>query len=268
MADEATTTDEPNSAATLTDASAATEPSSSTTPQNEADPLNGGSVLGDAETPADEGGEGAGDTQGQGEASEGDGREPDAPELTGAPDGDYEITGLPEGMAIDTDLLEAASPVLKELNLSNAGASKVAGMFAEKVLPHVEKRVMDGVIGQVVAQRATWDAETNAQIAGGKDAAGNAIAADPIYAGKSLDQVRGIAAKALDRFGGDAKFTVNGEETTFRQWLKDTGNGNNPALVRFAFLAGSAISEDMGFERSGQAPATPKSREDKYYANG
>jgi hypothetical protein len=275
VADEATTTDVTNSAeATQTDASAVTDSSSSTTTQTdaagEADGLDGASLLGDAEgaKPGDadggddqgEGGDadasGGDNAGGEGGSGEGDGADDDKgePALTGAPEGAYDLAKfLPEGMAVDQVALDKISDTAKALNLSDAGLAKIA----TEALPIVTKQVSDGIINEVVSQRAAWDAETRIAIQGGKDAEGNAIKADPIFGGKGFDDVLATSAKALDRFGG----------AEFRDFLKSTGLGNHPSMVRFAYQAGSLISEDTDFERGGGIPNTPKSREEKYYGS-
>lgn len=162
--------------------------------------------------------------------------------LFGAPESDYEITGLPEGMAIDTEALAQFSPLAKELGLSNEGMSKVAAAYAN-ILPKVTEGVVEGIQRDIAAQHATWATETL-----------EAVKTDPAFAGKQLSEVQQTASKALDRFGGEA----------FRQYLNDTGLGNHPDMVKFAFLAGSAISEDTTFERGG-VTTTPKSSVDKFY---
>lgn len=278
MADEANQTDVTNSAAaTQTDASAQTASSSSTTDQpnngdaaaggadqggdkGAADPLDGASTLGDAQAPGDKGKEGEGDaaTGDADKAKEGDDAagadKGDEPALTGAPEGDYDLTAfLPEGTKIDADALGKIAPTAKALNLSNAGLAKIAA----EGLPIVTKQVTDGIIGEVVAQRTAWDKDTRAAISGGKNAAGEDVKADPVFGGKSYDDVLTTSAKALDRFGG----------ADFRDFLKSTGLGNHPAMVRFAYQAGALISEDTDFERGGGIPNTPKSREEKYYGS-
>lgn len=162
--------------------------------------------------------------------------------LFGAPDGDYEISGLPEGTVIDTDALAALTPIAKELGLSNDGASKLANIYAEQ-LP----RITQGVTDQILASHA-------ATTKGWADEAVEAVKTDTAFGGKPLPEVQAIAAKALDRFGG----------TEFRQYLADTGLGNHPAMVKAMFLAGSAIAEDTTFERGSNVPPT-KTREEKYY---
>ena len=157
--------------------------------------------------------------------------------LFGAPDGDYEITGLPEGTVIDTAALEAIVPVAKQLNLSNEGLSKLAATYTESILPGVTQQVTDTIMAQAEAQRADW----------GK-AAIDLIKTDPAFGGAPLKDVQAASAKAIERFGG----------TELRQYLDDTGLGNHPAMVKAFFLAGSAISEDTTFERGNTAPNTPQ----------
>lgn len=287
MADEAIQTDVTNSAAaTQTDASAPTGSSSSTTDQansggdadqggdkGAADPLDGASALGD--TPSADGDkpkDGEGDDAGK--PKEGDdadgadkGDKGDEPALTGAPEGDYDLAAfLPEGTAIDADALAKIAPTAKAMNLSNAGLAKIAA----EGLPIVTKQVSDGIVGEVVRQRAAWDTDTRASISGGVNSAGETVAADPMFGGKAYDDVLTTSAKALDRFGGSKLYPgakADGTPGTFRDFLKTTGLGNHPAMIAFAFNAGSAISEDTDFERGGGIPNTPKSREEKYYGS-
>lgn len=162
--------------------------------------------------------------------------------LFGAPEGDYEISGLPEGTVIDAEALAALSPVAKEIGLSSAGVSKLASIYAEQ-LPRITQSVTDQIMTSHAATIKGWADEATAAV---KD--------DAAFGGKTLPEVQAISAKALDRFGG----------TEFRQYLADTGLGNHPAMLKAMFLAGSAIAEDTSFERGGNV-TPPKSREEKYF---
>lgn len=163
----------------------------------------------------------------------------------GAPEGDaaYEISGLPEGVEIDAEALAVVSPIAKELGLSNEGLSKIAGVYAEKVLPSVIDRVNTELQAGIVATRAEWAQQ-----------AMEAIKTDPVYEGKGLADVRKVAAKAIDRFGGE----------DFRKYLDETGLGDNPAMLRLAYGVGSQIAEDTTFERGGTT-TTPKTSVEKFY---
>lgn len=187
--------------------------------------------------------------------------------LHGAPEDAYEIE-LPEGMTLDPVALEAITPLAKELNLSNAGLSKLAS----EAYPLVEKQVATAQIGQVVALRKAWETDSRALISGGKLADGTAVEADPVFAGENFDTVMATAAKAIDRLAGNtlfpnAKAAADGslEPGTFRDYLKLSGHSLHPAMVRAFYLAGKQLSEDNDFERTGDTPPAKLTREQKYY---
>ncbi len=233
MAEENTTdstqtnpTPEPNQAPASPDTST-TDPK----PQSEPDPAP--TVLTPAEEPGAE------------PAKEQTDEEKARATLFGAPEGNYEISGLAEGVTVDAAALEAVAPVAKELGLSNEGLSKIAGVYAEKVLPGVTQQVVDGIQRDVAATHAQWATEAQ-----------EAIKTDPVFEQhRDLKQVQQIAAKALDRLFPEE----------FRGFLQETGIGNHPEMVKAMYLVGTKISEDTSFERGSQAPA-PKSRTDKYYS--
>lgn len=214
------------------------QPNPAPAPADGDQPAEGGTIL--TGTP-DEGGSDK-DGSAAGEGGEGDG-EPNA--FIGAPEGDYELVGLPEGTEIDKDALAAVTPVAKEIGLSNEGLSKIAAVYAEKVLPHVADQLNDTLQRDIAATHAQWANE-----------AVELVKTDEVFGGKQLSEVQQVSAKAIDRFAGPE----------FRTFLEETGLGNHPAMLKFAFLAGSAISEDTTFERGGPA-AKPKSRTEKYYGS-
>lgn len=162
--------------------------------------------------------------------------------LFGAPEGDtaYEITGLPKGMEIDAAALEAVTPVFRELNLSNEGASKVAAIYAEKVLPGVSQQIVDGINADVVAKRKAWEGEARDAIAGKgeplKTQSGEVIN----FGGHSLADVQKMAAKGLDKFA----------PAGFRKWLDETGLGVHPQMIALAYNIGKDVAEDRSIEAS------------------
>lgn len=163
--------------------------------------------------------------------------------LFGAPEGDYEVAGLPEGVEVDKDAVAALSPVAKELGLSNEGFSKIAQVYASQVLPKVTEQVTGAIEQNIAATHAQWATEAT-----------DLVKTDPAFGGKALGEVQQLSAKALDRFGGPE----------FRTFLNETGLGNHPAMLKFAYLAGSAISEDTSFERGNPTPR-PKTSVEKFY---
>lgn len=236
MSDQENTTDSTNSTETTdgqtpaADQTNADQKSSDTTDNDDTDE----SILGGAKDGDDT--DEAGDKKGEEE-------KPNA--LLGAPEGDYELTGLPEGTVIDKEALADLTPIAKEVGLSNEGLSRFAQVYAEKILPRVAEQIAAGTEQQIAAIHKEWDGATR-----------KAVAEDPIYEGKPFKEVTQIAARALDRLGSPE----------LRKALNDSGFGNNPELVRFAFRAGLAISEDS-FERGdGNAPQ-PKTLQSVLYGN-
>ena len=244
MTDQATNTSEADTATTETSTTETTDQqtqSSSTTDDN----LDLGAGV-DDQTDDQQGGD-KGDDQ------------PATSEYLGAPaEGEaYTIEGLPEGMTIDEEALAAVDPVAREIGLSPKGLSKIAGVYAEKVLPHVveqtTQRLNEQLQTQVLDQRKEWENEARAAIKGEvelKTATGEPITFD----GNDVKQVQQIAAKAIDRV----------MPAGFRQFLNETGLGQHPAMVAGMYAVGKLVSEDSNFEGGGNEPK-PKSREEKYY---
>jgi hypothetical protein len=160
--------------------------------------------------------------------------------LFGAPEVDaaYEITGLPEGMEIDQTALEALTPVARELGLSNAGASKLAAIYAEQ-LPRVLDEHNANMTQQILDTRKAWEGESVAAIKGETKLVtktGDEISFD----GKSIKQVQADAARAIDRLA----------PTGFREFLNETGIGQHPAMVAILYQAGKTLAEDSNHEPS------------------
>lgn len=219
---------------------------------------------GDGEA-GDGGDDSGGDDAGAGgdDAGGGDGsgdEDAEQNEFLGAPEGDYEITGLPEGVEVDKEVLAALAPVAKEMDLSSTAMSKLAQTYNDKILPHIAEAMQKDVEAQVATIRKEWDAQARLEIEGGidgdkkieplKDKDG-----EPVYGGKSFAEVTQIAAKAIDRFGGPE----------LRQALEESGFGNHPAMVKMAFLAGTKLKEDT-FER-GPTGGAPKSDAEIFYGS-
>jgi len=122
---------------------------------------------------------------------------------------------VPEGMEIDTGLVEALSPVMQDAKLSQENAQKLVDAYA----PYQAKQAQAQQEKAVADWNTTvdgWKADTTKEL-------GTAYKADITTAGKFMDQ-----------FG----------DKESRQILKDSGLGNHPAIVRMIVKAGKAISED------------------------
>jgi hypothetical protein len=162
---------------------------------------------------------------------------------------------LPEGVTLDKEALAAVTPLARELGLSNEGLSKLAQTYTEGVLPNVVKSMEADLAAQVGEIRKGWATDARAAVQGGQNAAGETVERDPAYAGMSLQEVQQVSAKALDKLGGEG----------FREFLDEHGLGNHPSMLKFAFQAGRAISEDTSFERGQGVPKAELTREEKYY---
>lgn len=144
----------------------------------------------------------------------------------------YEFT-MPEGVELDTAAAEEFSVLAKELKLDNATAQRVADIAVKMQQKQAEQQA--------------------ATVKGWADSSKT----DKEFGGDNLKQNLSVAQKAIDTFGSSELKTM----------LKTTGLGNHPEIIRFAFKAGSAISED-GFVRAGsRAPTPPASLEKKLYPN-
>lgn len=170
----------------------------------------------------------------------------------GAPEGDYEFD-MPEGVEVDKSMLDAFTPVAKELDLSTPGAQKLVEMYIEKVQPAVAEAIVKGIETDVENQKAQFAADTKAMIL--EDAKAEK-AEDRIFAGDNLEAVTRTSARALDRFGSPELRTL----------LDASGLGNNPEVVKFTYKIGKLVGEDNDFTRGGHVPQ-PKSREEKYYGS-
>ncbi len=130
---------------------------------------------------------------------------------------------LPEGRALDAKAIELAAPVFKELGLSQEAASKVVGIHAQLMQASEE-----ALQTQIAEQNAAWVKES-------KDA-------------KDINTE--VAQKAMGKFG-TPKLT---------QYLKESGLGNHPELLRAFTKIGLAIKEDTVVGGSGEATVTPLER--------
>lgn len=158
----------------------------------------------------------------EGTDAEGGDAEGEGGEGSGVPEGDYELS-LPKGVDVDTGLLEAMTPTLKELGLNNEQASKLAGIYAEQLQKDGEARS-----AALQAQTESW---------------GQELVKDPEMGGDKFDTTVARAAKAVKQFGTPA----------LMQMLDETGLGNHPELVRAFSKIGEKLKEDTA--EGGDGPA-------------
>lgn len=140
----------------------------------------------------------------------------------------YDIK-MPDGVALDAAALEAATPVFKELGLSNEKAQKLVGLQTQLLQEHQKNQ-----LEKQLNQRLDWQ---------------NQIKAVPDYE-KTLSQ----AKQALKKFGDPETLAMfeNG-------WI-----GDHPALIKFLAKIGKATQDDT-FVEGGNAGGERKSTAEIFY---
>lgn len=131
----------------------------------------------------------------------------------GAPES-YADFILPDGMSADAKMSEDFTALAREMNLPQDQAQKLVDLYA-------------GYLRDMTDEPVRNQQETQAQWA-------RAARADREYGGLRFDKNIAIAARAIDRFGGQP----------LRQALEVTGAGNHPEVIRFLYRVGKAMSED------------------------
>jgi hypothetical protein len=167
------------------------------------------------------------------EGKEGDKEKEASPEDTVPEDGKYDIK-LEDGIQLDEALLEKAAPVMKEIGLTNAQASKLASVLAEQ-----RKAEYDGLNERTQRVISDWQKE---------------IRTDKDFGGQKLDANINNAERVIATFGDEA----------FRRDLKELGLGNHPGLFRLLARVGNALSDDKPITSETPA-ASRKSPEEAMY---
>lgn len=153
----------------------------------------------------------------------------------------YEISA--EGIDLDQAAIDEATPVFKEMGLTNDQANQLmpaAAKFRESVAQATLQQLVDAG----AKQKAEW---------------AEAARADPDIGGGKLEETLHLSGKALDALGYP-------EGSDFRKVLTETGFGNHPEMVRMMRKVGELVSED-GFPRPGAVPASQISAEKRLYPN-
>jgi len=165
--------------------------------------------------------------------------EADAPVVPEA----YDLTA-PEGMTIDPALLEEATPIFKEIGLSNEAANKVLPL-AQSLMTKSHEAAVQSMIDAGAQQRKAWLDEAKA---------------DPEIGGAKWDATLHSAAKALDALGYP-------EGAPFRAALTETGFGNHPEMIRVMAKVGAMVGEDGDFVRADAGTAVVDTLSEMYPNN-
>lgn len=184
----------------------------------------------------------------------------DAPAAPVIPEA-YELTA-PEGMTLDADLLAEATPIFKEMGLTNEAANKVLPI-AKTLMDKTRDATVQQIIDQGAQRSKSWleEARSTPELSGGHWEESSNPDEPPRFVGfndaiwnKSL----ATAAKGLDAFGFP-------EDSPFRKYLTETGLGNHPEMIRSWAKIGAMVGEDGAFVRSDAGAKVEQTREERWY---
>jgi hypothetical protein len=132
-----------------------------------------------------------------------------------------------EGVELDSALLEKATPVFKDLGLTQEQAQKLVDFQAENV--------QAGATAQVEA--------FNQMVDGWATESKN----DSEFGGDKFEESVAIAQAAVNKFGTPA----------FKELMETHGVGNHPEVIRFMVKVGSLTMEDSPGSVGSQSQETP-----------
>lgn len=145
---------------------------------------------------------------------EGERAKPDAADGKGAPD-TYTDFKVADGYEIDPEALKEATPLFKELGLTQDGAQKLVDFYAKQ-----SQLAADAPMKLWQDTQKDWV---------------DKIKSDPEIGGK-LDLVRQTVSKVVDSL--DPALA-----TEFRQAMDMTGAGNNPAFIKVFYSLAKQLTE-------------------------
>jgi hypothetical protein len=132
----------------------------------------------------------------------------------GAPE-KYEDFKMPEGVEVDTALVESITPIFKDLNLNQDQAQKIIDYYSKEVLPRQSEQINQ----QWDKIRADWETQAKA---------------DKEYGGEKFEENFHYAKKAMDQFA----------TPELRSAMDQYGFGNHPEVIRLMVRIGKQMSED------------------------
>lgn len=120
----------------------------------------------------------------------------------------------PEGMELDTALIEQAIPLFKEAGISQEQSQKFVDLYAAKI-----QEVEQGKLDTFNQLRQDWVKQAKN---------------DPEFGGDKFDENIASAKAALDKFG----------TPELSKLLNDFGVGDHPEMIRFMVSVGRMTQED------------------------
>lgn len=143
---------------------------------------------------------------------------------SGAPESYSDFT-VPEGQTLDKALIEGASPIFKELNLSQDQAQKLVDFYNTQT-----KSASDAAIAAVEKLRSDWRDQTKADAT----------------IGPKLDSVLVEIGRAKDKLPIEVR-------QAFSEAMDFTGAGDHPAIVRAFYELAKLVNE--GTHVAGKGPS-------------
>lgn len=140
--------------------------------------------------------------------------EPVKPESVGAPEA-YADFSIPEGHTLDAATLESATPIFRELGLSQDQAQKLVDFYSAK-------------IGEINSQNEGFMEQMRTEWR-------NQLSADKEIGGK-LDAVKVDIGRALDRIPAEVR-------TAYKEAMDLTGAGDNPAIIKAMYSLAQLVNE-------------------------
>lgn len=220
----------PETAAPAGDAAADTSPAAGTNLTGGSAAPEGGeqpasSEAGQGTPSADGEGQGAGNDEAPNGGASAEGEAPAGEEsqagAQGAPE-QYEAFSLPDGYALEGDMLDSVTAFAKAQNLTQEQAQALVDLGAKQA---------QAIMGQITEQATANPVMLAEHWAG---VWSKQTAEDPEVGGDKLAETVGLGRRVLATFG----------TPEFAEFLTQTGLAHNLHLVRFMHKVGKAVSED------------------------
>jgi hypothetical protein len=128
-----------------------------------------------------------------------------------------------KGFELDTALIETATPLFKELGLSQEGAQKLVDFYAAQSMKDHEATAQ-----LVIDQNNKWIADAKAE-----------------FGNRLTTEMKPVISKAIDSLG-------EAVSKPFRQAMDDTGLGNHPDFIRAMYAFAQKVTE--GGHVAGRGP--------------
>lgn len=122
---------------------------------------------------------------------------------------------MPEGVEVDSALLEEATPIFKELGLNQEQAQKLIDFQAKQVQASSQSNV--DAFNQLMED---WSTQSKN---------------DKEFGGDAFDENIKVAQSAISKFG----------TPELKQLLEEHGVGNHPEVIRFMVKVGKLTAEDI-----------------------